>query len=176
MPWDIDMTQSRLGALSRQNGAILVITLLFLVTISMLTVSSMQASNIGLFMAANEESRISAEQGAQALADAIFSNPSATPVVGGAGFTICTAGEVGCNQFNLVVENSALATAIANGHLRGRVQREGPLTRPPPRSVESSIDKFTSASFEVTTTYDRTDESLGKQQISEGVLVLVPIF
>ncbi len=170
------MMQSRPNTLTRQNGAILVITLLFLVTISLLTVSSMQASNIGLFMAANEESRISAEQGAQALADAIVSNPSSTPVVGGVGFTICTAGEVGCNQFNLPVENTALATAIANGHLRARVQRQGPLSRPPPRSVESSIDKFTSASFEVTTTYDRTDESLGKQQISEGVLVLVPIF
>jgi hypothetical protein len=56
------------------------------------------------------------------------------------------------------------------------VQREGPLLRPPPRSVESSIDKFSSASFEVTTTYDRTDESLGRQQITEGVLVLVPNF
>ncbi len=170
------MMQSQLSSRTRQNGAILVITLLFLVTISLLTVSSMQASNIGLFMAQNEESRIAATQGAQALADAIVSNPAATPVVGGEGFTICTAGEQGCNQFNLPVENSALATAIASGHMRARVQREGPLTRPPPRSVESSIDKFTSASFEVTTTYDRTDESLGKQQISEGVLVLVPIF
>ena len=108
------MMQSRPNSLTRQNGAILVITLLFLVTISLLTVSSMQASNIGLFMAQNEESRIVAAQGAQALADAIVSNPSATPVVGGAGFTICTAGEQGCNQFNLPVENSALATAIAN--------------------------------------------------------------
>jgi hypothetical protein len=50
------------------------------------------------------------------------------------------------------------------------------MTRPPPRSVESSIDKFSAAAFEVTTTYDRTDESLGKQAISEGVLVLVPNF
>jgi hypothetical protein len=136
----------------------------------------MQASNIGLFMAQNEESRIAAEQGVQALADAIVSNPASTPVIGGAGYTICTAGETGCDQFDLPVENSVLATAISNGYLRARVQREGPLTRPPPRAVESSIDKFTSASFEVTTTYDRTDESLGKQLLSEGVLVLVPNF
>jgi hypothetical protein len=151
-------------------------TIMFLVVISLLTISSMQASNIGLFMAQNEESRIAAEQGAQALADAIVSDPSATPVIGGAGYTICTAGEQGCDQFDLPVENAALATAVANGYLRARVQREGPLTRPPPRAVESSIDKFSSASFEVTTTFDRTDESLGKQQISEGVLVLVPNF
>ena len=170
------MTQTKLNSKIRQAGAILIVTMVFLVAISLLTVSSMQASNIGLFMAHNEESRIAAEQGAQALADAIVSNPSATPVVGGAGFTICTAGESGCDQFDLPVENSALVTAISNGYMRARVQREGPLTRPPPRAVESSIDKFTSASFEVTTTFDRTDESLGKQVISEGVLVLVPNF
>ncbi len=170
------MTQVKQNSMIRQGGVILIVTMVFLVAISLLTVSSMQASNIGLFMAQNEESRIAAEQGAQALADAIFSDPSATPVVGGAGFTICTAGESGCDQFDLPVENTVLATAIANGHMRARVEREGPLTRPPPRAVESSIDKFSSASFEVTTTFDRTDESLGRQQISQGVLVLVPNF
>jgi len=97
-------------------------------------------------------------------------------VVGGEGYTICTAGQDGCDRFDLPVANSTLATAIANGHAYARVQRWGPLLRPPPRSVESSIDKFSSASFEIITTYDRTAESLGKQQITEGVLVLVPKF
>jgi hypothetical protein len=160
----------------RQGGAILVITLVFLLAISVLTVSSMQSSNIGLFMAQNEESRITAAQGAQALADAIVSNPAATPVVGGAGYTICTPGESNCHRSDLTITDAVLADAIAKGYITGRVQREGPLLRPPPRSIASSIDKFTSASFEVTTTYDRTDESLGRQQITEGVLVLVPIF
>lgn len=159
-----------------QSGAIMVITMVFLLAISLLTVSSMQSSNIGLFMAQNEESRLAAAQGAQALADAIVSNPAATPVVGGAGYTICTQGESECNRSDLPVTNSALAAAIAKGYITARVEREGPLLRPPPRSVESSIDKFTSASFEVTTTYDRTDESLGRQQITEGILVLVPNF
>ena len=76
----------------KQRGAVLVVTMLFLIAISMLAVSSMQTSNIGLYMAQNEESRISAAQGAQALADAIVSNPASTPVVGGNGFTICTIG------------------------------------------------------------------------------------
>ena len=160
----------------RERGAILVITLVFLLAISLLTVSSMQSSNIGLFMAQNEESRIAAAQGAQALADAIASNPAATPVVGGAGYTICTPGEGNCNRSDLSIPNEVLAGRVAEGHITARVQREGPLFRPPPRSVASSIDKFTSASFEVTTTYDRTDEALGRQQITEGVLVLVPKF
>ena len=159
-----------------QGGSVLVITMLFLIAISVLAVSSMQSGNIGLYMAQNEESRIAAAQGAQALADAIAANPASTPVVGGSGFTICTPGEANCDRNDLPINNAVLATAIANGHITGRVVREGTLFRPPPRSVESSIDKFNSASFEVVTTYDRTDEQLGRQQITEGVLVLVPKF
>jgi hypothetical protein len=159
-----------------QSGAILVMTMIFLVAISIIAAASMQSSNIGLFMAQNEESRVSAVQGAQALADAIVSNPSATPVVGGAGFTICTPGVYNCDRSDLTIQNSILAMAVAQGHVAARVQRDGPLLRPPPRSVESSIDKFTAASFEVTTTYDRTAEQLGRQQVTEGVLVLVPNF
>jgi len=170
------MKQIQCSRPAQQRGAILVITLVFLIAISMLTVSSMQSSNIGLHMAQNEESRIAAAQGAQALADAIVSTPAATPVVGGAGFTICTAGEADCNRTDLPITNPILAAAIANGYISARVQREGALFRPPPRSVESSIDKFSSASFEVTTTYDRTDEALGMQRITEGILVLVPKF
>lgn len=170
------MTMQNLTLFSRQRGAVLVITMLFLVAISVLAVSSMQSSNIGLYMAQNEESRIAAAQGAQALADAIVSNPASTPVVGSSGFAICTPGEANCDRSDLPITNAKLATAVANGYVTARVERDGPLFRPPPRSVESSIDKFNSASFEVTTTYDRTDEQLGRQQITEGVLVLVPKF
>ena len=159
---------------SDQHGAILVIALVFLVAISLLAVGSMNSSNIGLHMALNEESRIAAEQGAQALADAIVSDTGTTPVVGGSGYTICTIGEDNCDSTSLPIANPILSAAIAEGHIRARVQRQGPQFRPPPRIVESSIDKFTSASFEVTTTYDRVDESLGRQQITEGVLVLIP--
>jgi len=89
-------------------------------------------------MAQNEESRLAAAQGAQALADAIVSMPAATPVIGGAGFTICTAGEADCNRTDLPITDPVLATEIANGHISARVEREGQLFRPPPRSVEQA--------------------------------------
>ena len=158
----------------KQRGAILVIALMFLIAITLLTVSSMRATNIGLYMAQNEESRIAAEQAAQALADAIVANPSATPVYGMQGFTACTTGQTSCDRNDLAIQDPVLSSAIASNHISARVERVGPIFRPPPRVVESSIDKFTSAGFRVTTTYDRVDEGLGRQQISEGVLVLVP--
>ena len=159
----------------RQGGAILVVALVFLIAITLFTVSSMRASKLGLFMAQNEESRIAAVQAAQALADAIVANPASTPVVGRAGFTACTAGQLNCDRNNLPVEDAFLAGHIAQDYLSARVQRTGQVFRPPPRAVESSIDKFTSASFAVTTTFDRMEDGLGRQQVTEGVLVLVPI-
>lgn len=158
-----------------QSGAILVVSLIFLVAISLLAVGSMGSSSIGLHMAQNEEARVIAEQGAQAMADAIVSETGATAVIGGSGYTVCTPGEAGCDQTNLPVNNAFLQSAIVSGYLSARVQRAGQTFGPPPRIVESSIDKFSSASFEVTTTYDRVDETLGRQQITEGILVLVPI-
>lgn len=150
------------------------ISLIFLIAITLLTVSSMRSSNINLRMAQNEESRVAADQAAQALADAIVSKPESTPVVGISGYTVCTAGEYDCDRYDLAVTDSMLATAIDSNYISARVERTGTVFRPPPRIVESSIDKFSSASFRVTATYDRTADGLGYRQISEGVLVLVP--
>jgi Tfp pilus assembly protein PilX len=168
------MNDQKVNSAQQQRGAILVISLIFLVAITLLTVSSMRSSKIGLHMAQNEESRIAAVQAAQALADAIVANPASTPVVGTTGFTACTAGQYNCNRNDLPVNNEVLANAVTANHIKARVERTGTVFRPPPRVVESSIDKFSSASFRVTTEYDRVDEGLGRQQITEGVLVLVP--
>ena len=168
------MNESSLSSRRKQGGAILVVALMFLVAITLFTISSMRSSNIGLFMAQNEESRVAATQAAQALADAIVASPASTPVVGVPGYTACTAGETGCNRNDLPVTNPILASAIASNHISARVERTGTIFRPPPRVVETSIDKFSSASFRVITTYDRIDEGLGHEQITEGVLVLVP--
>jgi hypothetical protein len=168
------MRHGQYSSKHKQGGAILVVALMFLVAITLYTISSMRSSNIGLFMAQNEESRVTAEQAAQALADAIVASPASTPVVGTTGYTACTAGESGCNRNDLPVTDPVLAYAVANDYIRARVERTGTIFRPPPRVVETSIDKFSSASFRVVTTYDRVDEGLGREQVTEGVLVLVP--
>ena len=167
--------RNRLQApMRRQQGAILMIALMFLVTITLLTLSSMRSSNIGLHLAQNEESRVTAGQAAQALIDAIVATPASTPVVGTAGYSACTPGEAGCDRNDLSIPNPTLAAEVAADHIQARVERVGTLFRPPPRSVETSIDKFSSASFRIVTTYDRIDDGLGSEQITGGVLVLVP--
>ena len=168
------MTRMTIVSRHRQQGAILVIALMFLVAITLFTVSSMRSSNLGLHMAQNEESRIAAIQSAQALADVIVANPAATPVVGKTGNTACSPGHHGCNRNDLPSTDPDRSGEVAAYNLAAQVERVGSVFRPPPRVVESSIDKFTSASFRVTTTFDRVDEGLGRQQVTEGVLVLVP--
>ena len=158
----------------RQDGAVLIVALVFLIAITLFTVSSMRSSKINLHMAQNEESRVSAIQAAQALSDAIVANPGSTPVVGETGYTTCTAGQTGCDRNDLTVADPTLVSHVDSNYIFARVERVGNAFQPPPRAVESSIDKFTSASFSITTTYDRAADGLGRQQITEGVLVLVP--
>ena len=81
------MKLQNLKSQQQQQGAILMVALVFLVAITLFTVSSMRNSKLGMHMALNEESRITAVQAAQALADAIVANPASTPVVGTTGFT-----------------------------------------------------------------------------------------
>lgn len=150
------------------------ISLMFLIAITLLTVSAMRGSNLGLYIAQNQESQVTAGQAAQALADAIVANPESTPVIGTTGFSFCTQNEADCDRNDLPIDEPLLSKAVADNIISARVERVGPIFRPPPRVTESSIDKFTSASFRVTTTYDRIDEGLGYERVTEGVLVLVP--
>ena len=73
----------------------------------------------------------------------------------------------------MTVNDLILTDKIDSDFVSARVERVGTVYRPPPRVVESSMDKFTSASFSVTTTFDRSEDGLGAQQVNEGVLVLI---
>lgn len=159
---------------SGERGVALITALIFLVVISLLSISSMRAARVELRMSSNAEARSVAFQTAQAMLDAIAVNPSATPVVGGSGYRVCTPTEAGCNRNDLALTGGLFAAEIANAELRARVERMDPAERPPPRGTESSIDKFDAAAFEVRTTYDRAAQRGGRIVIVDGLLVLVP--
>lgn len=158
-----------------QSGAILVIAMVFVGVITLLSMSSMRGSTTGIHLAQNEEARFAGIQEAQALTEAIIGDPATTPVIGGAGFSICTVGVADCDRYDIVLP-AYLENEVALGHLRARIERLSPPTKPPPRAVESSIDKFSAASFQVTATYDRSAEGLGRVELAEGIIVLVPNF
>ncbi len=160
---------------SSQSGAILVIVLVFLGVITLLSMGSMRGSTTGMYLARNEEARFAGIQEAQALTEAIISNSAATPVIGGAGFSICTVGEPGCDRYGIPLP-AYLANEVALGHLSARIERLTPPSKPPPRVIDSSIDKFSAATFQISATYDRSVEGLGRVELAEGLIVLVPNF
>ena len=68
-----------------QRGAVLLVSLIFLVVMGLIGLSAMQSSRLELKMAVNEEVRSAAHQSALALIDAIIATPAMTPVIGGIG-------------------------------------------------------------------------------------------
>jgi hypothetical protein len=161
----------------RQRGIVLFASLIFLIVVTMIGLASMRSSTLELRMSLNEESRVSAFQQAQAMSDAIIFTPSSTPVVGDVGHRICTTsvpGAVACDQRDLMIPNAFIQGEIGAGTLSAIVERVGSDTRPPPRGLDSSLDKFAAPTFRIQSTYDREAEGLGSSTLNEGVLVLIP--
>jgi hypothetical protein len=158
-----------------QRGSVLLVSLIFLIVIGLLGLSSMQISRLELRMASNEEVRASAFQVAQALADAVAATPAMTPVVGGAGFTLCTPGVAPCDLESLFMPDPALAPDVAAGSLTGVAVLTAPGNTAPPRGLGFSADKFAASRFEVTTTFDRADEGLGQATVTQGLLIVTPL-
>lgn len=156
-----------------QRGAVLVTALVFLVVLTLLSVTSIRSSTIGVRMALNEEARFASLQAAQAMTEALAAAPDATLVVGGAGFANCTDGESGCDLYTLPVPAGYLSDEVGAGNLSGRVNRLSAPDMPPPRVLESSLDKFSATTFQVSATFDRTEEGLGRARLVEGLLILV---
>ncbi len=165
----------RIYSRSSQSRATLVIALVSLGMIMLLSLSSMGGDTTGIDMAQNEDVRSTGIQEAQALTEAIIRDPAATPVIGGTGFSVCTFTEPGCDIYYVPLPTD-LQNEVSLGHLSARIERLSPPGRPPPRGLESSIDKFSAASFQISATYDRSTEGLGRVELNEGIIVLVPNF
>lgn len=159
----------------RQTGSVLMVSLVFLIVLGLIGLSSMQTSRLELRMAGNEEVRANAFQIAQSLADAIVATPAMTPVIGGAGFTLCTPGQPNCDLPSLFMPDPALVPEVAAGHLGGTATLTAPGNTPPPRGLGFSADKFAASRFQLQTTYDRADEGLGRSSITQGLIILTPL-
>jgi Tfp pilus assembly protein PilX len=158
-----------------QRGSALLISIIFLVVLGLLGMASMSTSRIELRMANNTEARTTAYQTAQALTDAVVATPSMTPVVGAAGYTLCTP-NLACDAASINMPAGELADAVTAGHLSGTAELTAPGNSPPPRGLGFSADKFSASSFEVSAAYDRTDEGLGAAVVTQGIIVVTPLY
>jgi hypothetical protein len=126
-------------------------------------------------MANNEEARVSALQMAQAINELIISDPDMTPVVGNAGYRMCTGNVQECDSVTIEPEETEIATAVAYDQLSAVATRATPEFQPPPRGMGFSAAKFTATSFELDAVYDRTEEGQGFAEVREGLIVMIPL-
>lgn len=162
--------------LNKQSGAALFTALIFLVIITLVSLSAMRASTIELKMAGNTELKANAHHMAQAIVDAAMADTGNTRVLGGVGTTTCFSG---CNYNDMELEGGIFADAswtdgnTANGEIDAVVTRLDPLEAPAPRSIGTSASVYSVATFSVDGTYDMSDVGQGRAQIVEGIMVLI---
>ncbi|NNF52108.1 MAG: hypothetical protein HKN59_06690 [Gammaproteobacteria bacterium] len=163
---------NQVSSYSKQKGAALFVSLMLLLVITLISVSALRTSHLELKMAGNQESSLSSFMSAQALADAIVATPANVPVIGNPGFTICTAKEAGCNRNTISFANGLFASDLSKGSLGAVVTRGEEI--PIPRSLSTSVEKFGGVQYTIQASFDRSVDNLGRTQVVEGMLVLIP--
>lgn len=158
----------------RQAGAALVTALIFLIIITMLSLSAMRSSILELRQASNDAVRVSAFETAMGVIDAVIDTPANMPVVGEVGYQKCTVHEADCTENTLSFADGMYADEIADDHVRIRVERLAPLFRPPPRGLGTSARQLTSAAFKIETDFDRAQDGLGHAELAQGVVIVIP--
>jgi hypothetical protein len=153
-----------------QHGSVMIVALVFLVVLGIMGLTSMQTSRLELRMAGNEQVKVSAQQAAQSLIDAIVADSTTTPVIGGVGYVLCTAGQPNCDLTSITMPAGPLQPEVAAQHLGAT----GELTAigPPPRGTGFSADFFEANHYRLTSTYDRSDEGLGRASVTQGMVIL----
>jgi PilX N-terminal len=180
----------KLGGVPKlQSGAALVVALLILIVITALSLAAMRSSTMQLQMASNDEHRMDAFQTAQAAIDYVISirtDPVSPenyfPVIGGAGYALCTACPgSGYPCFPRLPENQSCTVSTVSlpappfsDYSQVQVLRLPPDLRPPPRGTETSIEKFDAATFQVDSVYDQSAAGRGKAELVQGYIILVP--
>jgi hypothetical protein len=159
----------------KQEGAVLMISVVMLVVIGLLTVSLMGMSRMQVRMSTNEEVRLNALQSAQSSNEAIIGNPATTPVIGGSGYKLCTAGVAVCDKESLIMPTAEMTALVSDGLLTAVAFRGDPEFRNPPRGTGWSLDKFTSTTFTIESTFDGTEHGQSTAEIEEGLVIMLPL-
>lgn len=160
------------------RGAVLMVSLIFLLLLTIVAISAMKTGIFELLMASNEQSRVEAFQRAQSIADDIFADPNNIPIYGNVDDRFCstsaTVGSGDCVKNEISID--ADLQAMGDEEIEYYVQRVGPLYSPPPRvkTLTVSASAYTSARFEISVDYDGTKGRAGRAQLGQGVLVLLP--
>ena len=144
----------------KQQGAALMVALLILIGVTVVSLSAINASVLGLRMAGNQEGIINTTQTAQSAIDFLVSDQTLLPTTGA--LNQPTAVAVTGSEFNYATVNT-FATRTAE-------------CLPPPRSTSlpSSVAAYSAFHFELMADVDKTASGMSQSAMVQGVVMLGP--
>lgn len=168
----------KLNNIYYQSGATLIVSLLLLIIITILSLSAMNSSVMEQKMAANEQHQREAFEMSQSVIEATINSTTNFKVIGSAGYRTCydnhdTPVLTGCDATYNVDSNFDNNTVIT-GKITGEIKRLAPETIPAPRGIDTSLDKYDVAVFQVNGSYDNSSSGFGRSSVAQGFMVLVP--
>jgi len=161
-------------SLPRQRGVALMIALVMLVVITLVALTAIRFSTVGLRTAVNEELRVDSFEQAQSLVDAVIGIDTNFDTTLPIGQAVCAPGmSTGCARSDLNVPEPYLSE-IAAGEMTTLVRRIAPESGPMPRGVgESSAVILQGSYFQVESEYNPLDANFnsarGRSELIEGV-------
>lgn len=170
--------RSSLLDIERQCGAILLLTMLFMLILAMVAGAVIQTGVLEFHMAGNAQFQEEAMQRAQAIATELSRDPNNFPLATAVGYTNCSSvdNDPGCDRRSLNAPVSAVAQdGLA---LNYRVTREAPLLLRgfPVRESQlaaSGAGLFDAALFEISVQVDGSASRLGSARVVQGIAVRV---
>ncbi|MEH6617470.1 MAG: PilX N-terminal domain-containing pilus assembly protein [Porticoccus sp.] len=163
---------------TKQQGAILLISIIFLLLLSMLALGTMRSGTLEILMAGNEQSRIEAFELAAAVNESVISRWQ-----GGGGVEpsfktdkiLCSPGHTDpdCNELTLTIDaslSSAISSAGAENDYVTHYLGEG--QAPPGFGEQVNTCAFY---FDTEADYDNSLNKQGVSHQSEGVFIINPV-
>jgi len=163
-------------SMQNQQGAVLIVALVFLLLTAMISATVMQTSILEMKMAGNEQMREESFQRVQAIANAIAADTTNLVIAGDVGYKICATGASGCNSttINLAADVVDVPTGVTLDYY---AERQAPLFAPMPfrlgENAAGSATAYQAAIFEIDATYDGTSANLGRARIAQGIAMRV---
>ena len=153
-------SENRMTLLQKtQSGAALLVALLFLVVITLISVTAMRSTTTELRLASNNEERVAAEQVAQSAVDSVMSDPNNFVVTGTEG---------------TIDSSVTLSSSDVSEFAHATITLTEGATTVPPRGLGVSAEKFQGTLFHIDGDYDNVAGGRGQAFIGQGIVLLVP--
>ena len=156
------------------QGNVLLITLIFLLLLSITASAVIRSATTGLRMTANEQTRLSTLSMAQSIADSVLAQRSNFPLAGPPGSRFCTGNVSGCGGSPISI-NPALLNASKQQYATVVIERLPPALSPPPAGLGFDANIFSLARFQVEVDYDGRAINEGRAGVVQGVILLQPL-